>query len=100
MELPWQIHKLLLVRCFPLASGICPSSQIYGKPSAELFGTEIPIGGIAGDQQAAVFGQGCFQPGAAKNTYGTGCFMLMNTGKERIQSNAGLLTTIAWGLNG
>jgi glycerol kinase len=79
---------------------VSPSSQVYGHTSAELFGAEIAIGGIAGDQQAALFGQGCFQPGAAKNTYGTGCFMLMNTGKERIQSNAGLLTTIAWGLNG
>lgn len=100
-KLEWDQH-LLDVLDVPanMLPQVCPSSQIYGKTSADLFGAEIPIGGIAGDQQAALFGQGCFQPGAAKNTYGTGCFMLMNTGKERIQSNAGLLTTIAWGLNG
>jgi glycerol kinase len=77
------------------------SSDIYGNTNAELFdGTEIPIAGMAGDQQAALFGQNCFEPGTAKNTYGTGCFMLMNTGKKRIESNAGLLTTIGWGLDG
>jgi len=76
------------------------------KPSGFLFGNytidgvEIPIAGIAGDQQAALFGQGCFKKGMAKNTYGTGCFMLMNTGKKPQFSNNGLLTTIAWGLNG
>ncbi len=74
------------------------SSAIYGNTS--LFGGEIPIAGIAGDQQAALFGQRCFKPGMAKNTYGTGCFMLMNTGKTPIASKSGLLTTIAWGING
>lgn len=77
-----------------------PSSEIYGHSIKTLFGAEIPIGGMAGDQQAALFGQGCHQPGMAKNTYGTGCFMLMNTGEKMIHSKAGLLTTIAWGIDG
>ncbi|MHB1394690.1 MAG: glycerol kinase GlpK [Clostridia bacterium] len=77
-----------------------PSSFIYGYTAKELFGAEIPIAGAAGDQQAALFGQACFQPGMAKNTYGTGCFMLMNTGEKLVGSDNGLLTTIAWGLNG
>ncbi len=76
------------------------SSEIYGTTAKELFGCEIPIAGIAGDQQAALFGQQCFTEGEAKNTYGTGCFMLMNTGKKPVMSKSGLLTTIAWGLNG
>ncbi len=76
------------------------SSHIFGYADAKFFGTEIPIAGIAGDQQAALFGQGCFEPGMAKNTYGTGCFMLMNSGTEMILSKSGLLTTIAWGLDG
>ena len=74
-----------------------PSSAVYGMTDPALFGGEIPIGGAAGDQQAALFGQNCFQPGEAKNTYGTGCFMLMNTGEQPIYSENGLLTTIAWG---
>ena len=77
-----------------------PSSEVYGATIADLLGAEIPISGIAGDQQAALFGQGCHSPGMAKNTYGTGCFMLMNTGEKIIHSKAGLLTTIAWGLDG
>jgi glycerol kinase len=77
-----------------------PSSEIYGHTVNALLGAEIPISGMAGDQQAALFGQGCHQPGMAKNTYGTGCFMLMNTGEKIIQSKAGLLTTIAWGIDG
>lgn len=78
-----------------------PSSWIYGKAEIDLFGTQgVPISGIAGDQQAALFGQMCFEPGMAKNTYGTGCFMLMNTGERAVHSQNGLLTTIAWGLNG
>ncbi|GAK52422.1 glycerol kinase [Candidatus Moduliflexus flocculans] len=78
-----------------------PSSAVYGVTSKELFyGAEIPICGMAGDQQAALFGQACFQPGLAKNTYGTGCFLLMNTGTQAVQSPSGLLTTIAWGVNG
>jgi glycerol kinase len=76
------------------------SSSVYGETDASLFGGSIPIAGIAGDQQAALFGQACFDPGMAKNTYGTGCFMLMNTGEKPVQSKKGLLTTIAWGLDG
>ncbi len=77
------------------------SSEIYGVTDPHTFGgAEIPIAGIAGDQQAALFGQACFDPGMAKNTYGTGCFMLMNTGEEIISSQNGLLTTIAWGIDG
>ncbi|HUX46587.1 MAG TPA: glycerol kinase GlpK, partial [Desulfosporosinus sp.] len=77
-----------------------PSSCVYGQAEIGLFGkTPIPISGIAGDQQAALFGQMCFEPGMAKNTYGTGCFMLMNTGERAVNSKNGLLTTIAWGLN-
>lgn len=75
-----------------------PNSEIYGETN--LFGAPIPIGGMAGDQQAALFGQCCFAKGDAKNTYGTGCFMLMNTGETPITSQNGMLTTIAWGLNG
>ena len=78
-----------------------PSSNFYGTTSKELFdGAEIPIAGIAGDQQAALFGQACYQPGLAKNTYGTGCFLLMNTGAKAVPSETGLLTTIAWGVDG
>ncbi|SDY52325.1 glycerol kinase [Proteiniborus ethanoligenes] len=78
-----------------------PSSEIYGYTDEATFGgAMIPIAGIAGDQQAALFGQACFQPGMAKNTYGTGCFMLMNTGEEMVPSKNGLLTTIAWGVDG
>jgi glycerol kinase len=77
-----------------------PSSFIYGETDPEFFGGPIRIAGAAGDQQAALFGQTCFNPGEAKNTYGTGCFMLMNTGEKPIFSKNGLLTTIAWGLDG
>ena len=78
-----------------------PSSAVYGYTAESTFGgAEIPIAGIAGDQQAALFGQTCFEPGMAKNTYGTGCFMLMNTGEKMIPSKNGLLTTIAWGIDG
>jgi glycerol kinase len=78
-----------------------PSSEIYGKTvDYHFFGNEIPISGVAGDQQAALFGQACFEEGMAKNTYGTGCFMLKNTGENAVRSEHGLLTTIAWGLNG
>ena len=72
------------------------SSEVYGETDPELFGVPIPIGGIAGDQQAALFGQACFKPGMMKNTYGTGCFLLMNTGDKATGSKTGLLTTIAW----
>lgn len=77
------------------------SSEIYAKTiDYHFFGFEVPIAGIAGDQQAALFGQACFDKGMAKNTYGTGCFMLMNTGAERVKSKHGLLTTLAWGVDG
>lgn len=77
-----------------------PSSCVYGASDAEFFGGEIPISGAAGDQQCALFGQTCFKPGEAKNTYGTGCFMLMNCGDKPVFSRNGLVTTIAWGLDG
>ncbi len=79
---------------------ITDSSKLYGYTLPELFGEPIAIAGMAGDQQAALFGQRCFSPGEAKNTYGTGCFMLMNTGNSPVESNSGLLTTVAWGLDG
>lgn len=77
-----------------------PSSCVYGQSDSSFFGGEIPIGGAAGDQQSALFGQTCFNAGEAKNTYGTGCFMLMNTGEKPVFSENGLVTTIAWGLDG
>ena len=76
------------------------SSEIYGYTDERLFGGSIPVAGVAGDQQAALFGQCCFEPGDTKNTYGTGCFLLMNTGDRAVYSEHGLLTTIAIGLNG
>ena len=77
---------------------VCDSSMVYG--AARIGGAEIPIAGAAGDQQAALFGQTCFARGDVKNTYGTGCFMLMNTGDTPVESKNGLLTTVAVGLNG
>lgn len=77
-----------------------PSSYIYGETDPSYFGGRILIGGAAGDQQSALFGQACFHPGEAKNTYGTGCFLLMNTGERPVFSQNGLLTTIAWGIDG
>ena len=77
-----------------------PSSCVYGEADPQFFGGPIKIGGAAGDQQAALFGQTCFTPGEAKNTYGTGCFLLMNTGEKPVFSKNGLVTTIAWGLDG
>lgn len=77
---------------------VVPSSMIYGETDPALFGGAIPLAGMAGDQQAATFGQACYMPGLAKNTYGTGCFMLMNTGGEAVESNNNLLTTIGWKL--
>ena len=79
---------------------VLPSSHLYGYTDSVLFGKEIPIGGVAGDQNASLFGQTAFEEGTAKNTYGTGCFMLMNTGNKPINSQKGLVTTIAWGLDG
>ena len=77
-----------------------PSSEVYGQTDAEILGGAIAIAGDAGDQQAATFGQACFTPGMAKNTYGTGCFMLMNTGETAVPSKNNLLTTIGWGIGG
>lgn len=76
------------------------SSCIYGEADSSFFGQSIPIAGVAGDQQAALFGQTCFEMGEAKSTYGTGCFLLMNTGEKPVKSDNGLVTTIAWGLGG
>jgi len=77
-----------------------PSSEVYGHTDPELLGAAVPIAGAAGDQQAALFGQACFEPGSAKNTYGTGCFVLLNTGKTPVPSQNGLITTIGWQLGG
>ena len=102
----YDIHKLdwddTLLKALDIPRAMLPevrsSSEIYGY--AEIQGVKVPIAGIAGDQQAALFGQTCFEPGDAKNTYGTGCFLLMNTGEEPFESKNGLITTIAVGLNG
>jgi glycerol kinase len=94
-----ELEKLLDVPGSVLPQ-IRSSSEIYGFTTLLDGKTEIPIAGIAGDQQAALFGQLCIQPGMVKNTYGTGCFMLMNTGESRIISNHNLLTTVAWKVNG
>jgi len=72
------------------------SSEVYGQTDAQVLGAAVPVAGVAGDQQAALFGQACFEPGSAKNTYGTGCFMLMNTGTKPVPSDRGLITTVAW----
>ena len=92
--------ELLAMLCIPRAMlpDVLPSSGLFGETDATLFGQPVPITGVAGDQQAATFGQACYLPGMAKNTYGTGCFMLMNTGPEAKESKNGLLTTVAWGL--
>lgn len=79
---------------------VVSSSQVYGETTADLFGHSIPVAGCAGDQQAALFGQACFEPGSAKNTYGTGCFLLMNTGNRPVASHNNLLTTVGWRVNG
>ncbi|KPH11380.1 glycerol kinase GlpK [Chryseobacterium sp. ERMR1:04] len=93
-----------LLELFNIPRAILPevkqSSEIYGETATTLFSTKIPIAGIAGDQQAALFGQMCTTPGMVKNTYGTGCFLLMNTGKEAVESKNNLLTTVAWKING
>ena len=93
-----------LLNLFDIPQSILPeikqSSEVYGVTSTTLFSTKIPIAGVAGDQQAALFGQLCINPGMVKNTYGTGCFMLMNTGKKPVYSKNNLLTTVAWKMNG
>jgi glycerol kinase len=83
-----------------LLPAVKSSSEVYAETDPDLFGAPIPIAGDAGDQQAALFGQACFRPGMMKNTYGTGCFLLMNTGEKANASKTGLLTTIAWRANG
>ncbi|KQL39722.1 glycerol kinase [Bacillus sp. FJAT-25509] len=101
-ELRWD-DELLEILTVPksMLPEVRSSSEVYGHTvDYHFFGQNVPIAGIAGDQQAALFGQACFGEGMAKNTYGTGCFMLMNTGEKAVKSNHGLLTTIAWGLNG
>lgn len=101
-ELKWdeELLEMLTVPASMLPE-VRPSSEVYATTVPyHFFGQEIPIAGAAGDQQAALFGQACFEEGMAKNTYGTGCFMLMNTGEKAVKSEHGLLTTIAWGLNG
>ncbi|MDM5305069.1 glycerol kinase GlpK [Peribacillus frigoritolerans] len=101
-DLKWD-EELLEILQVPrsMLPDVRSSSEVYGKTAPHhFFGHEIPIAGAAGDQQAALFGQECFEKGMAKNTYGTGCFMLMNTGEKAVKSEHGLLTTIAWGLNG
>ncbi len=100
-ELCWD-EELLNLLDIPKAMlpEVKPSSGYYGSARSELLGAEIPITGAAGDQQSALFGQVCFETGAAKNTYGTGCFLLMNTGEKKIISSHNLLTTIAWSIGG
>lgn len=93
-----------LMELFNIPKAMLPevkeSSEVYGTTATTLFSTKIPIAGIAGDQQAALFGQMCTKPGMVKNTYGTGCFLLMNTGEEAVYSKNNLLTTVAWKING
>ena len=104
----FNIHTLQwdeeLLRLFGIPASMMPqvksSSEVYGATKTTIFAHKVPIAGIAGDQQAALFGQGCFEAGDAKNTYGTGCFLLMNTGETACESKNGLLTTIAIGLGG
>jgi glycerol kinase len=99
--LDWD-EELLAILDVPRAMlpEICSSSEVYGNAKAEWFGGELPVAGCAGDQQAATFGQACFEVGSAKNTYGTGCFMLLNTGEKPVASKHNLLTTIGWKLQG
>ena len=100
-ELKWD-EEILKILSIPrsMLPEVKPCSSILGYTTTSLTGRAIPIAGSAGDQQAALFGQVCFKQGQAKNTYGTGCFLLMNTGEKPIYSSNGLVTTIAWGLNG
>jgi glycerol kinase len=99
-HLRWDEELLALFRIpATMLPQVLPSSGYFAHTKAEILGASIPICGIAGDQQAALFGQACFQPGEAKNTYGTGCFMLMNTGKTPVPAENGLLSTIAWQIN-
>lgn len=101
IDLKWDdeiLEHLNIPKC--MLPEVKPSSCVYGVADPSFLGGPIPIGGAAGDQQSALFGQTCFSEGEAKNTYGTGCFLLMNTGTKPVFSNNGLVTTIAWGLDG
>ena len=100
-SLQWD-DELLRILDVPAAMlpEVLPSSHVFGETEADLFGRAVPVTGVAGDQQAATFGQACFAKGDVKNTYGTGCFLMMNTGHEPIPSHNRLLTTIGWGLDG
>ena len=101
VDLKWDddiLKELNIPKC--MLPEVRPSSEVYAKTMPDLFGGEITIAGAAGDQQAALFGQTCFNAGQAKNTYGTGCFLLMNTGEKPVFSKSGLVTTIAWGIDG
>ncbi|MBQ2184456.1 MAG: glycerol kinase GlpK [Lachnospiraceae bacterium] len=101
VDLKWDddiLRELNIPAC--MLPDVRPSSEVYAKTMPDLFGGEITIAGAAGDQQAALFGQTCFNAGQAKNTYGTGCFLLMNTGDTPVFSKSGLVTTIAWGIDG
>ena len=101
-DLKWD-EELLEILSVPasMLPEVRPSSEVYAETvDYHFLGANVPIAGVAGDQQAALFGQACFEKGMAKNTYGTGCFMLMNTGEQAVKSANGLLTTIAWGING
>ena len=92
------LEILRIPRC--MLPEVVDSSAVYGDTDPEWFGGRVPVCGMAGDQQAATFGQGCFEVGTAKNTYGTGCFLLLNTGSEPVQSENGLITTIGWSIDG
>ncbi|HHT23912.1 MAG TPA: glycerol kinase GlpK [Clostridiaceae bacterium] len=99
IDLKWDdeiLEILNIPKC--MLPEVKPSSAVYGETDPQFFGKPIPIAGAAGDQQSALFGQACFSPGEAKNTYGTGCFLLMNTGEKPVFSKNGLVTTIAWGV--
>ncbi len=100
-KLEWD-EKILSVLGIPqsILPEVKQSSEVYENTVKDILGAEVPISGMAGDQQSALFGQLCFQEGMVKNTYGTGCFMLMNTGEKIVRSHNGLVTTVAWGLNG
>ncbi len=100
-DLTWD-QELLSILDIPksMLPEVRPTSKVYGHTDERAFEPGIPIAAAAGDQQAALFGQGCFEPGMTKNTYGTGCFLLMQTGRNAVASSQGLLTTIAWGING
>ncbi len=101
-DLKWDeqiLDKLQIPAC--MLPEVRPSSEVYGMcEPTHFFNQVVPVAGMAGDQQAALFGQGCFEPGSAKNTYGTGCFLLMNTGRKPVVSRHGLVTTLAWGIDG